>query len=370
MSHATTLPRKSGPRLTIGPYAVVGRPLGRGGMATVYQVEDTEGRPFAVKEFMPSLAADRELVRRFRQEFQILSQLSHPNLVRVLELFEANGTLNIRMEYLEAVSLKAVLKAVRPLPPVLALAIGARVAGALAYVHEKGILHRDVKPANILITNAGRVKLTDFGVARAGRGTHTMKGAVIGTPAYLAPEQLSGRLDLGPPADIYSLGMVLFEMFEGRLPYPAGRRDGLVEMVEQRMTRQPRSATRIQDPQVLELVNACLSPSPSSRPQSAKAVHDLLAALDGPAPERAIAQFLDTKRTPVRSVGKGGNEDDSEPTRLTLVFHRGLSALSTLIIAGSFLYLLLGWPFTTGPWDIWEWFVGLIKAILGNFSHL
>ena len=404
MSSSTTLPRRTTPKTLIGPYEVVGKPLGRGGMATVYRVQDDRGRQFAVKEFLPTLAADRDLARRFRQEFAILSQLSHPNLVKVLELFEANGTLNIRMEYLDAMSLKDVLRQTKPIPMMAAMAVGSRVAGALAYAHEKGILHRDVKPDNILLTAQGKVKLADFGVARAGHGAGTRAGAVVGTPAYLGPEQLSGRLDLTASADLYSLGVVLYEMLEGRLPFPAGRAAGLVEMVTQRSTKPPRAPARIADAQVKNLVLACLSPDPNARPQRAQEIHDLLGALDGPRPEEEVAHVVQvsravSQRTEVRRQPEGiaqvvaeravhaarvprvtrseerpathrrkPDDDEDLPTLLTERITRGLHACSTLIVGGLLCWVLFGWPFGASPAELVEWGWSLVKALVARWQ--
>jgi serine/threonine-protein kinase len=334
-------------------------------MATVYRVRDDGGHLFTVKEFLPSLTADRELVRRFRQEFSILSQLAHPNLVKVLELFEANGTLNIRMENLDAMSLKDVLRARRPLPPVVAMSIGARVAGALAYAHEKGILHRDVKPDNILLTSKGRVKLADFGVARAGRNGGTRAGAVVGTPAYLSPEQLSGRLDVSVAADIFSLGVVVYEMLEGRLPFPAGRRSGVVEMVQHRMSHPPRAPARITDRQAREVVLACLSPDPAARPRSARDLHDFMVALDGPHPELDVARLVQAargERLPERALDLVGRATAS---LLTERIHRGLSALAALLIGGG---LLVGVLSTPVPREAAEWMGSLVRAILARWQ--
>ena len=407
MSSSTTLPRRTTPKSLIGPYEVVGKPLGRGGMATVYRVQDSQGRQFAVKEFLPTLAADRDLARRFRLEFEILSELNHPNLVKVLELFEANGTLNIRMEHLDAMSLKDVMRATKPIPAMAAMAIAARVAGALAYAHDKGILHRDVKPDNILLTTKGKVKLADFGVARAGRGTGTRAGCVVGTPAYLGPEQLSGRLDLTASADLYSLGVVIYEMLEGKLPFPAGRAAGLVEMVNQRSTKPPRPAVRIADPQVKALVLACLSPDPNARPQKAGDIHDLLGALDGPRPEEEVAHVVQVSRSlstrgatrrgqpapapeappeprreapqdraerparPVRAVEQKKNADDEYNTiseLLTERITRGISALSTIVVGALICFVLFGWPFGASFAELVEWAWALAKALVARWQ--
>ena len=368
-----TLPRRVGPRSMLGPYEVIGKPLGRGGMGTVYRVQDEERRTFVVKELLPSLVADKGLSRRFRQEFEILSKLSHPNLVAVFELFGANGTQNIRMEDIDAVSLKEVLRYRHPLPPMAAFAIGSRVATALAYVHEKGILHRDVKPDNILLTATGKVKLSDFGVARLGKGIHTAIGAVVGTPAYLSPEQLGGRSDVGPTADLYSLAVVLYEMLEGRLPFPSSRRGGLAEMIQARTVRPPKPLVLTSDEQVRDLILRSLLPDPAERPQTAREVHDLLAALDGPTPEREVSRVVIS----LRPVQLCPEEVDGPPTRarsgttnLSEVFNRGLSAMATIIVAAVCGYVVYG--MTLGSSTFWEfsnWLLALMKAVLARWKE-
>ncbi|HET6174866.1 MAG TPA: Stk1 family PASTA domain-containing Ser/Thr kinase [Gaiellales bacterium] len=201
-----------------GRYRVLGR-LGVGGMATVYLAEDSSlGRKVALKVMAERYAEDGEFVERFRREAQAAARLNHPNIIAVYDRGEADGRPYIAMEYLQGRTLKQVIQAEGPLPPERAIAIAMQVLAGLRYAHEHGVVHRDVKPHNVLVGDDGRIKVTDFGIAHAGDPQMTEVGSIVGTAQYLSPEQARGRR-VGPQTDIYSLGVVLYEMLAGRVPF-------------------------------------------------------------------------------------------------------------------------------------------------------
>ncbi|HEY3612413.1 MAG TPA: Stk1 family PASTA domain-containing Ser/Thr kinase [Gaiellales bacterium] len=201
-----------------GRYRVLGR-LGVGGMATVYLAEDSSlGRKVALKVMAERYAEDGEFVERFRREAQAAARLNHPNIIAVYDRGEANGRPYIAMEYLQGRTLKQVIQKDGPLPAERAIAIAMQVLAGLRYAHEHGVVHRDVKPHNVLVGDDGRIKVTDFGIAHAGDPQMTEVGSIVGTAQYLSPEQARGRT-VGPQTDIYSLGVVLYEMLAGRVPY-------------------------------------------------------------------------------------------------------------------------------------------------------
>ncbi|MDN5363642.1 MAG: eukaryotic-like serine/threonine-protein kinase [Eubacteriales bacterium] len=194
--------------------------LGEGGMSLVYKARCTLlNRTVTIKILRPEFTGDQEFVNRFRREAQAVAKLSHPNIVSVYDVGEDNGIYYIVMEYVEGKTLKEVIREEGPLSPQRAVAIAEQICLALEHAHENGIVHRDIKPHNILISRDGRVKVTDFGIARAvSSATVTQAGTVLGSVHYFSPEQARGEVT-GTYSDLYSLGVVMYEMVTGRVPF-------------------------------------------------------------------------------------------------------------------------------------------------------
>ena len=209
---------------TLGNYKILA-PLGQGGMARVYRArQENLDREVAIKVLPPWYAADRNFVERFKLEARLVARLSHPNIVTVHDASEYNGHLYIVMQLVNGGTLKHRLDAVREqgkmMEPLEANRTFQQIASALGYAHEQGIIHRDIKPVNVLMDRSGRPILSDFGIAKALEGTKelTRPGAGVGTPEYMSPEQCKGE-PVDGRADIYALGVMLFEALTGRTPF-------------------------------------------------------------------------------------------------------------------------------------------------------
>jgi serine/threonine-protein kinase len=196
--------------------------VGTGGMSSVYKAHDTQlDRYVALKLLHSQYGDDDEYVERFRREARAVAQLSHPNIVRVIDRGEADGRQYIVFEYVDGENLKELLERSGPLSVRRALELGLQIAHALSFAHEHGLVHRDVKPQNVLLNGDDEAKVTDFGIARSldvERGM-TQTGTVLGTSNYIAPEQASGKR-VDAHTDVYSLGVVLYELLTGELPFP------------------------------------------------------------------------------------------------------------------------------------------------------
>src|SRR6516164_9214908 len=196
------------------------RELAHGGMAEVYLARDQLlNRPVALKALFPEYAREPSFVERFRREAQAAANLNHPNIVAIYDWGQEAGTYFIVMEYVEGRSLRDLIRNEAPVDPNQAAEIAAEMAAALAFAHANGVVHRDVKPGNVLLTRNGTVKVTDFGIARAGTSDGlTQTGSVMGTATYFSPEQAQG-VPVDGRSDVYSLGVVLYEMVTGIAPF-------------------------------------------------------------------------------------------------------------------------------------------------------
>jgi serine/threonine-protein kinase len=291
------------PRTYMGRYELT-HLVARGGMAQVYRAIDLQlDRPVALKVLFPELSVDKTFVERFRREAQAAANLSHPNIVPVFDWGEDDGVYFIVMEYIDGRSLSAVLRDPQRLPPNQIAQIGAGVAAALAFAHRHGVVHRDVKPGNILITPDGEVKVTDFGIARAinTEESLTQTGAVMGTAAYFSPEQAEGKT-VDARSDIYSLGVVLYEMAVGRPPF-AG--DSPVAVASKHVRDEPEMPRAVYPacPAALEaVIMKAMAKDPASRYGSAEELRaDLLRFADG----RPV-EAPDPNLTGVMGVAAGG----------------------------------------------------------------
>jgi eukaryotic-like serine/threonine-protein kinase len=237
-------------------YRIV-RPLGAGGMAEVYLAHDNVlERDVALKVMSGRYADDEEFVERFKREAQSAAVLSHPNIVSIYDRGESEeGTYYIAMEYLCGGTLKDRILKRGALPPRTAAAVALQIAEALRAAHEAGVVHRDIKPHNVLVTEAGNVKVGDFGIARAASSsTMTRTGSILGTAHYISPEQAMGE-PVGPQSDLYSLGVVLYEMLTGTLPYDAETSIGIAMKHVNGYLTPPREL----NPEVPEGINAIVA---------------------------------------------------------------------------------------------------------------
>ncbi|MEK6767507.1 MAG: serine/threonine-protein kinase, partial [Gemmatimonadota bacterium] len=233
-------PQRAALERALGAQYEIVRLLGRGGMGAVYLARERAlERLVAIKVLPPDLASDAESRERFRREARTAAKLTHPNIVPLHTFGEVEGMLYFVMGYVRGESLGERMHREGKLPPEDVRRIIGELAGALDYAHRQGVIHRDIKPDNVLLEDeSGRPMLTDFGVAkaRATGATLTEAGAVVGTPHYMSPEQASGARDLDGRSDLYSLGIMGYAMLSGRLPFEG---DSFRDVIVQHVTKAP-----------------------------------------------------------------------------------------------------------------------------------
>lgn len=328
------------------------RELGRGGMGVVYEAEQ-EGldRRVAVKELPADLAKNEELAARFRREGRLHAGLRHQAIPAVHDLVEKLDALYLITEFVDGADLQKLLKQGGPLPPEVVAAIGARLAEALDHVHFHKLLHRDVKPPNVMLARDGAVKLMDFGIAKDVTADDlTRDGLVVGSPAYLAPEQLDGR-GAGPESDLWALGVTLYELLTGQKPFRGKTAAELFLAIQRAKFPAVRALAPHVPRRLARLVERCLAEKPRRRPRSAELVaHELDAIatslLRGAHPQARLARLLAER-------GFGAEE----PARTVL------GEASQLVTRSAEEGGLLPIPIPERRRPLWHWAVGLALAL-------
>jgi eukaryotic-like serine/threonine-protein kinase len=342
-----------------GRYTVV-RKLGAGGMANVYLAEDQElGRRVAIKILNDRHANDEQFVERFRREAKNAAALSHPNIVSIYDRGEAEGSYYIAMEYVDGRSLKELIVSRGPAPITVAVEYARQILSALRFAHRHGIVHRDIKPHNALVDAEGRVKVTDFGIARAGTSQMTEAGSIVGTAQYLSPEQARGS-NVDQRSDVYSLGIVLYELLTGTVPFTG---DTPVEIAMKHLSAlpEPPSSRRSEIPRDLDLiVLRALAKDPEDRYQSAEEMDlDLERFLRGsavsPATEEAATQIL---RVPAGARG----EQPYSATAATMIAPPASGSRRGAPPPPPAVYYDLDEPIHRRP--VWPWIAALIFVVV------
>lgn len=333
-------------------YEIIAK-LGSGGMSHVYQAKDRVlNRIVTVKVLREELAEDKDFVRRFQLEAQAVASLSHPNIVSIYDVGEDDGLPYLVMEYVDGCNLKEIIKREGRLSPSEAISIGMQVCAALAHAHEKGIIHRDIKPHNILVMPGGRVKVADFGLARVlslPAATMTQSGTVMGSVHYFSPEQAKGE-DVGPESDIYSLGVVLYEALAGHVPFQG---DNPISIAIKHIQEEPPSLRKENpavSPALEEIILKAMAKDPNMRFASAREMRNALAG------------------------GTGGDKiefDENEPTRILSIEsgnfkrkrHLHPAAWAGLAVFSLILLAVLGW------WGFSKWFF-VEEAVVPDVTNM
>ena len=257
--------------------------LGAGGMGVVYRALDRElQEPVAIKTLKPEAMLDASALERFKQEIRLARKIAHRNVVRTYDLGELNGMYYLTMEYVEGTSLKSLIQNRGKLPLTVTLTVGKQLCRALEVAHQEGIIHRDIKPQNMVVEPSGFLKVMDFGIARLvnppkGKGL-TEAGTSIGTPDYMSPEQLSGA-ELDARSDLYSAGVVLFECVTGTLPYEADTSWALVAKHIEEPVPDPRTRNAEVPEPLARVILKAMAKEPQQRYRTAGELYDALALI-------------------------------------------------------------------------------------------
>ncbi|MGB1927152.1 MAG: serine/threonine-protein kinase, partial [Rubripirellula sp.] len=302
-------------------FRIVG-PLGRGGMGEVYRADDLKLAQSVALKFLPeNLTEDQRRLDLLYNEVRLARSVSHPSVCRVYDIGEIDGQHFLSMEFIDGEDLSSLLRRIGRLPSDKGIEIARQICGGLYAAHERGVIHLDLKPANIMLDGRGKVRITDFGLARLMTSDH--REGIVGTPAYMAPEQLAGGA-VGEHSDVYALGLIFHEIFTGK---PVFRASSIAEMIRLRDQSAPSRISSIGkdiDPVVDKIIQRCLSNDPAERPPN---VVQIAAALPGGDPLAAAVAAGETP-SPELIAASGGTG--------------GISPRWGLGILAIFLCLLIG----------------------------
>jgi len=303
---------------TLGRYRILGE-LGRGAMGTVYRALDPLiEREVAIKTLHPNLPEDvvEDVRQRFLREAKSAGRLNHPNIVTIFDVGEQDGVAYMAMELLEGRSLQQILSESLRLPYQTSANYAAQIADALDRAQQLGIVHRDVKPANVVVSATGHVKLTDFGVAYVPASTMTQTGTMIGSPRYMSPEQVLG-LPIDPRSDIFSLGVMLYEMLSGQAPFVRPG-DTTIFPLMNRIAAEPHSPVTQLDPSIPAafdtILRKALAKKPEDRYQRAGELANDLRKLCGAAPSLTAPGPVDDQTTVIKAGGAPAAQPEYEKT--------------------------------------------------------
>ena len=279
----------------IGKYRVLDR-VGRGGMGTVFRaLDDTLNREVAIKILNAELN-DPEVARRFRAEAVTVARLNHPGIATIFELFQHDGQWMMVMEFVRGETLEHMVERLGPLSPQRAADLVMQGLAALSHAHRMGVVHRDLKPANLMITESGAVKIMDFGIARVAGSEHlTSAGFLMGTPAYMAPEQVTGG-EIDARTDLYSMGVVFYYLVTARLPFKG---DNPIAMAQSRVSDRPIPVGQVREglPAWIEpLLDRALSKSSDDRFPSADQFREALRRGLAGLPMETLSGVVDSAR--------------------------------------------------------------------------
>jgi eukaryotic-like serine/threonine-protein kinase len=325
------------------------RRIGTGGMADVYLAEDeTLHRQVAIKILADRYTQDEGFVERFRREATAAAGLNHPNIVSIYDRGESDGTYYIAMEYIDGPTLKEEITSRAPLPEAEAVGYAQQVLQALEFAHRRGVIHRDIKPHNMMLTEDGLLKVTDFGIARAANQVEmTEVGSIVGTAQYLSPEQARGQT-VGPQSDIYSLGVVLYEMLTGEVPFTGS---SAVEIAMKQVNERPvppSQKNRLVSPAVEAIVMRALAKDPAMRFRSAREMADELerarrglgVSQDTQQATQVIGAYEAAGATQVMGAApaRGGPPQQQQPRRSALPWILVLLLLIASAVVGYIVY--------------------------------
>jgi serine/threonine protein kinase/Tfp pilus assembly protein PilF len=309
--------------------------LGKGGMGKVYRVFDKKvDEEVALKLIKPEIAAEREVIDRFRSELKMSRKISHRNVSRMYDLGDEEGTYFITMEYVQGEDLKSFIHRSKQLNTGTAISIAKQVAEGLEEAHRLGVVHRDLKPSNIMIDKDGNAKIMDFGIARslAEKGI-TGAGVMIGTPEYMSPEQVEGK-DIDQRSDLYSLGVILYEMVTGRRPFEGETPLSVAHKQKYEAPEDPRKLNGQLPDSLTRVILRCLEKDKQKRYQSAEELHFELTRLEEeiPTSERAIPKRKPTKLKEIAV------KESKIPWKKIALYGATLVILALIVYAGLHLF--------------------------------